>query len=782
MTSLKHYERDLGLPARLGDTGLVLPDEQELCELVGSALCDGGPDVTEARLLFTRWKPGNSLLGTWSVSFADGSERTVSLKRYVGGKDRDVAESFRVNRHMEEGAAPLRPYAYLEESSSILTVFPVDRVLRGAARARDLRRTGRMLDDAGLWPGLVMRRRSSRLDLLRFKPERRAVLSLRALLKERTDGGSRAAGERRLGVRVLEAEEAQEVARRRELCAFEGFPALLHVEPATGLLVEEWVEGEPFGSEEFDHAVGAARVLGALHRQPTSGLAPVQVKRDRSGVLELLARVPELHARALVLPVLEPREGRSWVHGDFHPDQLTQTTSGMRLLDADALRAGAPEEDLASWIADRLESAPELSCRAVLDELLSGYGAGADEIDADWVQDLVREELLARAAAGLRRLQAGAVERAQALIERAEALAAEGDTRTAPIPRALAAVAAEHEIAPGDVLRSDLDREGSVLLECEAAGVHRWFKGSEALVELSFREDRKLPLCAQLDWDDPALELIGWRPGRRIALRAVEGGVGVILKGLRRKRVAQALEAFERVHQALQGPEDFVVPRVHLDEDRSALRLELVELPAVELGGESSAVFHQVGSALRAFQQKVGVEGLALHDDQQELKVLGELAQRHASGMGELPAGWARQFARLAALPRPARTAWTAAHRDLHDGQLLAGGGRVGLLDFDLLCSASPWLDLANLTAHLSLRAVQGLAGATHASAELCSAALLEGYGPPGRDADRREFQFYQAATFLRLALVYSLRPRWHAISAELLERGTSVLDAIDVD
>jgi hypothetical protein len=380
-------------------------------------------------------------------------------------------------------------------------------------------------------------------------------------------------------------------------------------------------------------------------------------------------------------------------------------------------------------------------------------------------------------------LQAGAEGRARALIERASALASEGtSSTTAPILRALANVAARHGIGERDILRAELDREGLVLLECEDRGEHRWFSGSEASIELSCREDPKLPLCARLDWDDPSLELIGWRPGRRITLRAMEGGAGVILKGLRRKRVSQALGAYERVQQALTGPEDFIVPRVHLDEERSALRLELVELPAVELRTEDRAVFQRVGSALLHFQQKVSTEELALHDDEQELKVLAELAQRHSDGMGGLPAGWAVQYARLAALSRPARSEWVAAHRDLHDGQLLAGSGRVGLLDFDLLCRASPWLDLANLTAHLHLRAIQKLSGATHASADSCSDALLKGYGLARSSSDMRELRFYQAATYLRLALVYSLRPKWRGISSELLARGHSLLDSLDVD
>jgi aminoglycoside phosphotransferase (APT) family kinase protein len=782
MTSLKHYERDLELPGRLGDGGLRLPSEERLRELVTERLAGVGPEAVEARLLFARWKPATSLLGTWLVRFADGSERTVSWKGYSCGKDQEVAASFRVNRHMEAGAAPLAPFAYVEEDSALLTVFPVDRVLRGAARVRDLRRTGRMLDDAGLWPGLVMRRRSSSMELLRYKPERRAVLSLRAMLKQRVGDSAQPRGAVRLGVRVLSAEEAVQVASRREQCGFEGFPKLLHIEESSGLLFEEWIEGEPFASDQFEDAAGAAGVIGRLHRQPAMGVEAVRISRDRCGVLELLSRLPEVHDLAASLPPLAARSACSWVHGDFHPDQLTRTPDGLRLLDADALRIGAPEEDLANWIADQLDFQPECSFEEASGALLTGYGERAEELDIDWCRALVIEELLARAAAGLRRLQVGAEERAERLVLRARELSTVGPRVTsAPIPDALRALESATGIEPRDVLRADLGREGDVLLETLSGGERRWFQASTGLVELHPSEDPKLPLCGRLDWNDPQLSLISWRPGRRIAFAGVESGTRVILKGLRRKRLAQAFDRYQRVYEALGGASDFVVPAVQLDEERSALKLEFLELPPVTLGAESAPAFRAIGAALRRFQEQVSLAELSTHDVAAEVDVLEQLARRHAEGMGRLPVGWEASFEQLVACSSFPPSELRAAHRDLHDGQLLASAERVGLLDFDLLCGASPLLDLGNLTAHLHLRAIQGLGGATRESATVCSESLLEGYGWSGSRVERRELRFYQAATYLRLALVYSLRPRWCEISDELMYEGQAHLDAIDV-
>jgi aminoglycoside phosphotransferase (APT) family kinase protein len=116
---------------------------------------------------------------------------------------------------------------------------------------------------------------------------------------------------------------------------------------------------------------------------------------------------------------------RCWIHGDFHADQLTRHEGGLRLLDGDDLRPGAAEEDLANWIADRLAQDPEMDMQSAADELFAGYGAGPDRLDLALLRALSVEELLNRAAAGLRRLEVRAEERARGLVERAHACASE---------------------------------------------------------------------------------------------------------------------------------------------------------------------------------------------------------------------------------------------------------------------------------------------------------------------------------------------------------------------
>src|SRR6185436_19108787 len=129
---------------------------------------------------------------------------------------------------------------------------------------------------------------------------------------------------------------------------------------------------------------------------------------------------------------------------------------------------------------------------------------------------------------------------------------------------------------------------------------------------------------------------------------------------------------------------------------------------------------------------------------------------------GALPGGWAEAHADLA--ERAARlppAVLGLAHRDLHDRQVHEENGELALLDFDLLARADVALDPGNLVAHLRWRGLQGLHGADTASTRALEAAFLGGLGRAREPGFEARLAFYIASTFLRLALVYRLRPRW---------------------
>ena len=327
------------------------------------------------------------------------------------------------------------------------------------------------------------------------------------------------------------------------------------------------------------------------------------------------------------------------------------------------------------------------------------------------------------------------------------------------------------EDASADVRRVDVADGGGLVLEVGADGrPPRWFRDADgSLVELHPRDDGRLPLTA--DWDtleeQGPLVCLGWKPGRRIALFHERPGAPVVLKGYRRGRSARARDA----HLAADGDAraaGFRTPRLlHHAPDAELLAFEHVEGRALRVESEEVDTFFRAGSALRALQDaSVALE--RTHDARAETDVVDRWAERVRRANGELPPGWQGARAALAAFPSAGQGPAVPAHRDLHDGQILVTARGPVFLDLDLAARCEPGLDAANLLAHLTLRHLQGAPGADEDGVVTCGAAFLDGLG---RESDERfwsRLRFYQATTFLRLALVYALRPRWARLSPTL--------------
>ncbi|MCI0330424.1 MAG: phosphotransferase [candidate division Zixibacteria bacterium] len=112
-------------------------------------------------------------------------------------------------------------------------------------------------------------------------------------------------------------------------------------------------------------------------------------------------------------------------------------------------------------------------------------------------------------------------------------------------------------------------------------------------------------------------------------------------------------------------------------------------------------------------------------------------------------------------------------HRDFYDKQLLAGSNRTTLLDTDALSRGDPAQDVGNFLAHLILR------GKQHSLPEKivgqARTNFLEAYHPSKSPMTGKNFQkrttWWEAASLLRLACLYSLRPRWKKLAIPLLEQ-----------
>jgi hypothetical protein len=431
LIGLETYERDRTLAAKLGDEHLVVPSDAECAHLVQEHLvAAAGIGVESVDCLHARWKPGKSLSATWEVKLSDGNRRVVCTKLHADKSQPKTAGYSRPNDYTSTAAAPLHPFALAQDGAVTLTCFPADRVLRGGARIMDVRRTARLLDDAQIWSPWVVRRRASELKLLRYKPERRALYRMSVRYKLRGDpaaardkdvdevGGK----DRHLAIRVLPAEHWNDMIVVRMKVPIGLGPELVHADSGTASFFEEWLEGEAFGSVEFQHAEAAGRLLAPLHGVK---LQRKHSDRDRDSLMLYWARIASVCEELPELAAAPLLQGGRLIHGDFHPNQFLQSDHGLRLLDYDELRSGDPEEDLANWIADALAHVPDQSFGNASELLLKGYRSAGGEVVMARLLECVCFELGSRAIASVRRLEHGAIKRAQVLLERAALLAQE---------------------------------------------------------------------------------------------------------------------------------------------------------------------------------------------------------------------------------------------------------------------------------------------------------------------------------------------------------------------
>jgi len=407
------YPRDLALPARAGDGDLRPLVEREALEFVRRESWRGvGPAPESASIAYVRWKPGISSSTCYEVQFEDGLTALVTIKIYKASRIKHATREIIARRGGDGDSDRLTPLLFLEGISACMWTFPVDPVLRGLERARDVRRIARQID--GL-PGVApwqMRLRASRLETLRYKPERRAVQKLDARLRR----GPEERSERTFVIRVHAPDDAREIHRRRTV-AGGPVPVPLLFEERTGLIIDPWLPGTSPEPLDFSHARQTGAALVPLHEcMPEPDHAESLVRRDLSGLSSLFSVNDQLAALFARFEASAPLPVASWVHGDVHPDQLLLTPAApVGLLDWDSLRPGRPAEDLASWIADALSAGSESAA-----ELLAGYEEqGGTLPDTDELTGFVRCELVERAAAAVRRLEAGATDKARRLLERA---------------------------------------------------------------------------------------------------------------------------------------------------------------------------------------------------------------------------------------------------------------------------------------------------------------------------------------------------------------------------
>ncbi|NND44890.1 MAG: hypothetical protein HKN58_06170 [Xanthomonadales bacterium] len=337
------------------------------------------------------------------------------------------------------------------------------------------------------------------------------------------------------------------------------------------------------------------------------------------------------------------------------------------------------------------------------------------------------------------------------------------------------------QLGHGVLRRIEAGRGDELLLEWVDGHDSRWYQWQDAeLTELKARDDRKLPL-AKLLRDDARLRhlrILSWRPGKRLTLLDNRGRKPHVLKGFRPKRFAATLARYEAAEEALQGSGMSTPDIIDLDDEMATLEMVYHEGHRLSLSLESTGLFRTVGQALASFQDSAPPDALGCFTTHDELAVIDKRharLKRFSAAPGERCDELRARLARLQPqLPEPE---YGLAHRDLHDKQIILHGRELVLLDFDLASRADRALDPANFLAHLVLRKLQGVLGATQRSIDACGERFIEGLASDPDAGFWPRLRFYQATSFCRLALVYRSRPAWRHLEGELVTMGHRCLE-----
>ncbi len=339
-------------------------------------------------------------------------------------------------------------------------------------------------------------------------------------------------------------------------------------------------------------------------------------------------------------------------------------------------------------------------------------------------------------------------------------------------------------MSASSIERVDVDRAGQrVLTLCEGSTLQWWSESASGWNLSGPADDDELPFRDQLNSElaCPGARLLTWKPGRRLTLLAQREKGPLVIKAYRRSGFEAALAAQREAQALLAGSAWQFAGLLGVHPEKSYLEFAFVAGAPLEITEASATHFFRLGAGLKQLQSAAMSEPARVHALRDEQRVIELLGQRAIKARGELPAGFHPAIERLCALAaRVQSRAPAPCHRDLHDGQILRSGNRLTCLDFDLLCLADTALDPANLVAHLQLRALQRASGATAANALACARAFLEGLDRDDESGFSTRLCWYQAATFLRLVAVHSMRPRWAHLVPTLLTLAVRCMEDLE--
>lgn len=352
------------MPGRGNDPAL----QQALTAAAMAALIQGllrpAGEVVALQPDYIRWKGLDGSLVGWRVTVrtADGDVSTYVTAR-TAPPHRLADEAGRLLHRAEEDWGGLRAFALTAAGDLLLMAFPIDRAmhdLRRLVRPSKLRSLVAATCPTVVPNGLRFSKSRSHFALVRYKPERRAVLRWQI---GAVDGSGQRTGHSIIWVRCHAESQAPHTAVAIAAAAAAGVrcPRTLGI-AHDRLAIESHVAGATFApaarpAELAAAAAATARLhdSGAVSGLPLHG--PVQELDQSLRAAEDLGRMlPQLQARATALAdqlaARIPAAGPPVLaHGDLHAGQFLIDGDGAALCDFDRACVAPAAHDLAVFRA-----------------------------------------------------------------------------------------------------------------------------------------------------------------------------------------------------------------------------------------------------------------------------------------------------------------------------------------------------------------------------------------------------------------------------------------------
>ncbi len=381
MTTIKKAVLECNLSNVSADDKLpglsLLFDFPQVKRALESNLKDLSKEIAECKGVYVRYKPATNCIVSYTVECRHGNNWDTSKLMFYGKcfTPEDFAVAIeKVNTHRWDECSFLKPVILLPEVNVIFYVFPNDCEMKGLPTVTDARKISRILHDIDdFLPRSCWRISDKRLkiEVIRYKPEKRAVVKITSRAVNRKDHTKRSFS---VYLRTYSDDRGKSIYytmkdlhRTIEAHLEVKVPRALTYVSEKRFLLTEGLGGTPFielmrAPDRLNSIIKAAGALAVLHQikgVKISARSSKDLMTDAGATGETVNQiVPELadNIRSILnkLQSLNSSAGEDkacFVHGDFHCGQMLIQDSVTAVLDFDRSFFGEPLVDVGNFCA-----------------------------------------------------------------------------------------------------------------------------------------------------------------------------------------------------------------------------------------------------------------------------------------------------------------------------------------------------------------------------------------------------------------------------------------------